>query len=311
MSPAVLVVGSINMDLVVRVLRFPLPGETIGGDEFLTSPGGKGANQAVAARRLGADVQMIGKVGNDAYGSHLRESLRAEGIEVKAVEMIEGEPSGVALIVVDRSGQNSIVVASGANRRLSPADLTANIDSFRWADVVLFQLECPLETVCQGIKLAHASGPLVILNPAPAQSLPADIWPLVDFLVPNESEAALLTGGLGDRLGVEKAAEEFLQRGVRQVIISLGERGAYFASAKERFTQPAFPVLSVDSTAAGDAFVGALAVAFASGWSIQRSLPFAAASGAITVTRRGAQSSLPSRQEVEGLLLQTAGAKRG
>jgi ribokinase len=293
------------------VLRFPLPGETIVGDDFLTSPGGKGANQAVAARRLGADVRMIGKVGNDAYGARLRQNLQAEGIEVQSVEMIEGEPSGVAVIVVDRSGQNSIVVASGANRRLSPADLVVNGDSFRWADVVLFQLESPLETVCQGIRLAHAGDSLVILNPAPAQSLPPDIWPLVDFLVLNESEAALLTGGLGDRLGVEQAAEEFLQRGVRQVIISLGERGAYFASAKERFTQPAFPVISVDSTAAGDAFVSALAVAFASGWAVQRSLPFAAASGALTVTRMGAQSSLPTRQEVEDFLLQMTGAQHG
>lgn len=302
MTPRVLVVGSINMDLVIRAPRFPQPGETVIGEEFGTFPGGKGANQAVAARRLGAEVRMIGKVGNDSFGLKLREGLAQEGVDVSGVSISDNQSTGVALIVVDQNGQNSIVVSSGANMSLSPQDLGEHEEDFSWARVVLFQLESPLETVLEGIKLAREKGAYVILNPAPARSLPQEIWKEVDLLVPNETEAAILANNSLQSLDPEKAAREFIRKGVKEVIVSLGEKGCLYASSHKVISRPAFNVQAVDSTGAGDAFVGALSVGMALGWKMEKSIAFASASGALAVTKKGAQSSLPLREEVEEFL---------
>lgn len=302
MIPKVLVVGSINMDLVIRAPRFPQPGETVIGEEFGTFPGGKGANQAVAARRLGAEVRMIGKVGNDSFGLKLREGLALEGVDVSGVSISKDRSTGVALIVVDQSGQNSIVVSSGANMSLSPHDLEEHEEGFAWARVVLFQLESPLETVLEGIKLAREKGAYVILNPAPARSLPQEIWKEVDLLVPNKTEAAILANDSLQSLDPERTAREFINKGVKEVIVSLGEKGCLYVSSHKVISHPAFNVQAVDSTAAGDAFVGALSVGTALGWEIEKSIVFASASGALAVTKKGAQSSLPSRKEVEEFL---------
>jgi ribokinase len=302
MTPKVLVVGSINMDLVIRAQRFPQPGETIIGEEFRTFPGGKGANQAVAARRLGAEVRMIGKVGNDPFGLKLREGLAEERVDVSGVSISDSQSTGVALIVVDKNGQNSIVVSSGANMSLSPEDILENEGAFSWARAVLFQLESPLETVLKGIRLAREKGAYVILNPAPARSLPQEIWKNVDLLVPNETEAAILANDSPEFLDPERAAQEFLKKGVKEIIVSLGEKGCLYASSQKTISHPAFKVKAVDSTAAGDAFVGALSVGMAFGWQMEKIIAFASASGALAVTKKGAQSSLPLREEVEEFL---------
>ncbi len=307
MTPRVLVVGSINMDLVIMAPRFPQPGETVIGEEFNTFPGGKGANQAVAARRLGAEVRMIGMVGNDLFGSKLREGLARDGVDVSGISISRSQSTGVALIVVDRNGQNSIVVSSGANMSLLPEDLLKREEDFSWARVVLFQLESPLDTVLEGIKLARRKGAFVVLNPAPARSLPPEIWDEVDLLVPNETEAAMLSDNSTQFFEPEKAARQFIKNGVKEVIISLGEKGSFYASLKKEFFHPAFKVQAVDSTAAGDAFVGALSVGIASGWEIEKSIRFASASGAIAVTKKGAQSSLPYKEEVEEFLRERGG----
>jgi len=302
MTPRVLVVGSINMDLVIRAPRFPLPGETIIGKEFGTFPGGKGANQAVAARRLGAEVRMIGKVGEDQFGVTLRQILKGEGVETDGVFISSDYSTGVALIVVDKNGQNSIVVSSGANMDLKPEDLKRREEDFSWGRVALFQLESPVESVLEGIRMAKERGAYVILNPAPARPLPQEIWRKVDLLVPNETEAALLVNDSPDSLDPLKAAREFIDKGVKEVIVSLGENGCLYASSQRTMSHPAFKVQAVDSTAAGDAFVGALSVGMAFGWEMEKIVAFASASGALTVTRKGAQSSLPMREEVEEFL---------
>lgn len=302
MSNRILVVGSINMDLVIRAPRIPVSGETLIGGEFHTFPGGKGANQAVAARRLGAEVRMLGKVGNDSFGNALLNNLTLEKVDISGVISVAGLSTGVAFIIVDATSQNCIVVSPGANMDLSPKDLHRFIDYFSWAEVVVFQLESPMETVLEGVKIAKDKGTKVILNPAPARELPSEIWKMIDVFVPNEIEAAILTTGLGSDLRVEEASREFLSKGVKEVVISLGERGCFYSSKEESFFVPAFQVDAVDSTAAGDAFVGALAIGLASGWDSKRRLLFASASGALACTRKGAQSSLPFREEVENFL---------
>lgn len=298
----ILVVGSINMDLVIRAPHIPLTGETLIGEEFLTFPGGKGANQAVAARRLGGEVRMVGKVGKDSFGKALLKNMASEKVDVSGVASVTGVSTGVALIIVDTKGQNCIVVSSGANMSLKPEDLQRFRDYFSWAEVAVFQLESPIETVLEGVKMAKNKGIKVILNPAPARTLPLEIWKMIDIFVPNEIEAATLSYGLGSNLKIEEASREFLSKGVKEVIISLGEKGCYYDSGKESFFLPAFQVDAIDSTAAGDAFVGALAVGLASGWDTQRRLLFASASGALACTRKGAQSSLPRKEEVESFL---------
>jgi ribokinase len=303
MTARVTVVGSLNMDLVARAPRIPQPGETIIGGDFHTVPGGKGANQAVAAARLGAQVSMVGRVGRDAFANPLLDNLAAAGVDHAFVIPDPEAATGVALIVVDDTGQNSIVVASGANMRLSPADVDGAEAAIAGADALLLQLESPLETVTRAAEVARAHGVRVILNPAPARSLPAALLSLVDVLIPNESETALLTGlPVGDQAEAEAAAAALRGMGVGTVILTLGERGALLAQAGAAELVPAFEVTPVDTTAAGDAFVGGFAVALAEGQTLAEAVRWGNAAGALATTKLGAQPSLPTGQDLEVLL---------
>jgi ribokinase len=303
MAAYVTVIGSLNMDLVIRAPRIPQPGETIIGSQFRNVPGGKGANQAVAAARLGAQVSMVGRVGRDGFGEVLLENLASDGIDHTHVTRDPEAASGVALIVVDDAGQNSIVVASGANGRLSPDDVEAARAAIAGADVVLMQLESPLETVSRAAEIARAHGVPVVLNPAPARPLPSPLLSLVDVLIPNESETALLAGmPVDDQAQAEAAAAALLELGVGTVILTLGERGALLARTSGATHVPAFQVHPVDTTAAGDAFVGAFAVGLAKGKPLEEAVRWGNAAGALATTQMGAQPSLPTRGALEGLL---------
>ncbi|MBK8986656.1 MAG: ribokinase [Chloroflexi bacterium] len=303
-QPHIVVVGSLNMDLVVQVPTIPAPGETVLGDNFATIPGGKGANQAVAAARLGAKVSLIGRVGADAFGAQLLAAARAEGIDVTHVGVDETAASGIAMITVDAAGQNSIAVASGANYRLTAVHVHRAWEQLDRVDLLVMPLETPLETIETAVMLAQQSGVKVILNPAPARPLPAHILAGVDVLVPNESETALLTGlpvTTGDE--TRQAARCLLDLGVGSVVLTLGSRGALvLAGGNGEFTAVApYPVNAVDTTAAGDAFVAGLAVGLGEGRSLPAAAQFANAVGALAVTKQGAQPAMPTRAEVETL----------
>lgn len=304
---AIVVTGSLNMDFVVQVERLPAPGETARGANFQTIPGGKGANQACAAARLarGNPVLMIGRVGYDAFADHLRASLAAAGADTSRIHGCRSAPTGVALIWVDRAGQNSIVIAPGANHELTPADMETERQAFVSAACALFQLETPLETVAAGLRLARRGGALSILDPAPAQPLAAELLAQVDLLTPNETEACLLAGREPSRIWLDEApalAEELRRRGPRAAVLKLGDQGCYYSGPEGAWHAPAFRVEPVDSTAAGDTFNGALAVALAEGKPVPEALRFANAAAALSVTRLGAQASIPSREEVDQFL---------
>jgi ribokinase len=307
-QPAVVVVGSLNMDFVVRVRHLPGPGQTVLGTDFRLVPGGKGANQACAAGRLSGGrvpVRMAGRVGDDVFAGQLKGSLAAAGVDVSAVEAAADAPTGVALIWVDDAGQNSIVVASGANHRFPPAETARLEGAFRGAAFVLFQLETPLDTVAAALKLARGAGARTMLDPAPAQPLPSEMLGLVDILTPNESEALILLGRPPGRVTFEDApqlAASLRALGPNAVVLKLGDRGCYYDSESGRGHAEAFPVEACDSTAAGDIFNGAMAVALAEGRPFEAALRFANAAAAISVTRPGAQPSVPARGEVEALL---------
>ena len=298
----IVVVGSINMDLVASAHHIPAPGETILGTGFETHPGGKGANQAVAIGRLGYPVQMIGLLGSDDYGKHLREGLNSAGVDTSGVGTLPGS-SGIALITVASTGENSIVVASGANMQVLPAYLDAHADLIRNAGLVLSQLEIPLESVLHLAQLcAEAKVPL-ILDPAPAQNIPQEIFPLVAWLTPNETEASYYLDGKSLSPAAAAAAAAFFAKGVQGVILKQGSQGSYLAtSAGETSAIPPFPVKAVDSTGAGDCFNGAFATALMLGNSPIESARFASAASAISVTRAGAQASMPTMAEVRSLL---------
>ncbi|HOA23984.1 MAG TPA: ribokinase [Aggregatilineales bacterium] len=305
MPAHVVVVGSLNMDLVVRAPRIPAPGETLLGGEFHTVPGGKGANQAVAAARLGARVSMVGRLGADDFATQLLANLEADGIDHSAVIQDASTTTGVALIVVADDGQNSIVVASGANMQVTPGDVDAAAETIAAADVLLLQLEIPLDAVQRAAEIAHEHGVPVVLNPAPARDLPADLLSRVDVLIPNESETALLTGLPVDTgAELEAAARALLDRGISTAILTLGARGAMLATGSEVEIIPTFKVQPVDTTAAGDAFVAGFSVALAEGKPVAEAVRWGNAAGALAVTRMGAQTSLPRRAELEQLLLQ-------
>jgi ribokinase len=308
MKPPVVVVGSLNMDFVARTKQLPAPGETVLGYGFEMIPGGKGANQAVAAGKLGAAsvaVKMIGRVGLDIFADHLKASLAGAGVDVSAVHASRSSPTGVALIAVDARGQNQIVVASGANDDLAPGDVEAMRRVLRGAAVALFQLENPLETVAAALAVAREEGATTILDPAPAQPLSRELLGNVDILTPNEAEAFMLLGRPPDRIGIEDApavAAAIALLGCRRVILKLGDRGCWFHGAGEGIFAPAFQVDAKDATAAGDTFNAALAVALAEGSPMPHALRFANAAAAISVTRAGAQASAPARAEVDTLL---------
>ncbi|GAB4473215.1 MAG: ribokinase [Anaerolineae bacterium] len=301
MTGHIVVVGSLNMDLVVRVPRHPRPGETIIGGEFQTFPGGKGANQAVAAARAGSEVVMIGCVGDDAFGANLLQTLARDGVNTTYVRRDAQAPSGVALITVDADGQNAIVVASGANARLSPEDVERAQDAFTGAGALLLQLESPLETVQRAIELANARSVPVILNPAPARTLDAALFATVDYLIPNEHELFLLAD-IEAAEGIDTAAARLRERGARYVIVTLGGDGAAVFGMGQKIVVPPHRVSVVDTTAAGDAFVGAFGVALSELKDVEDAVRWANAAGALAVTRAGAQPSLPHRDEILQLL---------
>jgi ribokinase len=295
------------MDLVVRAPHMPIPGETVIGSDFRTIAGGKGANQAVAAARLGAEVTMIGRVGDDDFGRAQLRNLGELGIDTTYVIVDPEAATGIALITLDASGQNSIVLVPGANMRLTKEDINAAQGAIIQSDVLVLQLESPLEVVTYAIDIVggvsdtdKAEEVKVILNPAPARPIPKETLARLDYLIPNESETALLTGiEVVDINSAKEAAEHLRDEGVGTVILTLGARGAFLASAEESVHVPGYKVEVVDTTAAGDAFVGGLAVALAQGQRLAGAVRYANAAGALAVTRLGAQPSLPTRQEVE------------
>ncbi|WP_434606631.1 ribokinase [Pseudomonas sp. D2-30] len=300
MPAKVVVIGSLNMDLVTRAPRLPRGGETLIGESFSTIPGGKGANQAVAAARLGAQVSMVGCVGNDAYGQQLRGALLAEGIDCQAVSVVEGS-SGVALIVVDDNSQNAIVIVAGANGELTPGVLDSFDAVLQGADVIICQLEVPDATVGHALKRGHELGKIVILNPAPAShALPGDWYAYVDYLIPNESEAMVLSGLAVDSLETaEAAATQLLAAGAGKVIVTLGAQGLLFANGASFEHFPAPRVKAVDTTAAGDTFVGGFAAALANSKDEVEAIRFGQVAAALSVTRAGAQPSIPALSEVQ------------
>ncbi|MGA7522498.1 MAG: ribokinase [Acidobacteriaceae bacterium] len=306
MRESIVVVGSVNLDLVCVGKRIPAPGETVWGNRFQTFHGGKGANQAVAVARLGYPVSMVAKVGDDDFGSRLRQGLRAAHVNVRAVSTAKATASGVALITVDNRGQNSITIIPGANGELRPADLEKSLPSLRSAGMILTQLEVPMETVEYLGSLAARLKVPMMLDPAPARSIPRKILRSVTYLTPNETETCTLCGIAPAHLTqatVAGCAEKLQREGAANVIIKMGKDGAFIASADGlRKKVPAFKVKAVDSTAAGDAFNGAFAVALMRGFSLEDAVRFAAAAGAMSATRAGAQTSMPASEEVARLL---------
>lgn len=304
-TPRLTVAGSANMDMVVRVERIPIPGETTLGGAFTTVPGGKGANQAVAAARLGGHVHFLARVGQDAFGDALVAALAEAGVTTAAVGRDETEPTGVALIGVDAHGQNAIIVAPGANYRLSPQDVDAAKEIIASSDFLVLQLEISLETVLHAVQLAKQVGTRVILNPAPVRHtnpLPDALLHQIDLLVPNEHEAVALLGFAfveGHDLG--DVARQLQAKTGGTVVVTLGGEGSLVATADGVEAVPALPVTPVDTTAAGDCFTGGLAVALAEGQSLMDAVQFASRAAAVSVTRRGAQPSLPIRADVDAI----------
>jgi ribokinase len=303
--PRIVVIGSINMDLVVRAERLPKPGETVRGREFQTIPGGKGANQAVAAARLGAETHMVGRVGYDEFGRRLRQSLADNGVHVEYVTSDREHPNGVAVILVQESGENSIVVAAGANAAVSMDDLKATASVIQAADAVLLQLEIPLETVATALQMAGAAKVRSILDAGPAADVPEDLKRAADVISPNMVEAeALLGHAVSSALD---AARELVGRGAPACVVKAGAQGCAWVSPQGAEHIAAIAVKAVDTTAAGDAFTAALAVALAEGKSLPEAARWANFAGALAVTRFGAQPSMPPRRELEQFISSRTG----
>jgi ribokinase len=299
---AVVVFGSINMDMVTRSPRLPRPGETLTGHAFTTAPGGKGANQAVACARLGIPTRMVGRIGQDVFGQALRDGLASYSIDVGAVTVTPGA-SGVAAVSVDDAGENTIVVVPGANGAVGSDDLTRLDAALAGARVLLLQLEVPLEAVVAAARLARTRGVTVMLDPAPARELPPELYALADIITPNETEAAALVGGSleGDQ-AVQHAAQMLHKRTGGTVIIKLGAGGAFLLDAAGGRFAPSFPVIAVDTVAAGDAFNGGLAAGLCEGLPLGDALRWGLAAGALAVTKPGAQEAMPNRNELVALL---------
>lgn len=303
MGNRIVVVGSSNTDMIVKLGHLPKPGETVSGGAFSTAAGGKGANQAVAAARAGAEVGFVARVGDDSFGEQAIAGFVGDGIDVTHVTRDSASPSGVALIFVDEKGENCIAVAPGANAAVTPEDVDAAKELITGADVLVMQLETPIESVERAAGLAREHGVRVILNPAPARPLSDEILANVSILTPNESEAELLTGiQVGDDAAAKEAAKALVARGVETVILTLGARGAYVFESGSGELVPGFEVQAVDTTAAGDVFNGSLAVGLSEGKLLTEAVRFANAAAALSVTKLGAQPSAPSRSEIETFL---------
>jgi ribokinase len=299
MKPKIFVIGSSNTDMVIKSEKLPAPGETVIGGVFLMNAGGKGANQAVAVAKLGAEVVFVSKVGNDIFGKQALEGFQNLGINTDFVFIDNENPSGVALILVDGHGENSISVASGANANLQISEVQKAINQVKKGDLVLLQLEIPLATVTEAIKKCAEKGAKVILNPAPAQKLDESVFEFISLITPNETEAELLTGiKVIDLVSAELAAKAFHKKGISEVIITLGSKGAFFSNETKQVLIPSPKVEAIDSTAAGDIFNGALCLAISEGQAIEDAISFACKAASISVTRMGAQASAPTREEV-------------
>jgi ribokinase len=303
MSARIVVVGSANVDMVVKAERIPRPGETVLGGDFTLTAGGKGANQAVASARMGGQVTFIGRVGGDDFGANARKQLAAEGIDVTYLTPDPKAAHGIALILVDSLGENAIAVAPGANARVTAEDVERAESAIAACDVVLLQLEVPLPAVARAIGLGKKHGKTVLLNPAPSRALPDALLSQVDILTPNETEAEMLLGGGEAGLGgVANTAEELLRRGVGLVVVTMGREGVFVVQPDSQYHLPGRKVQAVDTTAAGDAFSGALAVGLAEKRELREALRRAVAASALSVTKMGAQASLPTLAEVEAFL---------
>lgn len=298
-KPKIVVIGSCNTDMVVKASRLPIPGETILGGSFYMNPGGKGANQAIAATRLGAEVTFISKIGYDLFGLQALEIYKSERINTEYIFTDPKKPSGVALISVDSFGENCIIVASGANQSLTPEDIDKAKDKIREADTILMQLEIPMITVEYAISLAHEYGKRVILNPAPASSLTNELLRKTNVILPNRIEAEMLSGiKVTNQKSAHRAVQAISSKGIENVVITLGKEGAYVKEKNNYIMIPAKEVESIDTTGAGDVFSGALSVSLSEGHSLMEAVEFANAAAAIAVTRIGAQSAIPYRTEV-------------
>jgi ribokinase len=300
----IIVFGSINMDLVTRTPRLPIAGETLQGYEFFTAPGGKGANQAVAAARLGISTQIVGRLGDDDFGRQLLAGLQGADVQTDGILVDESASSGVAVIAVDDAGENNIIIVAGANGCVNQQDVERLTDLLPGAAALLLQFEVPLPAVLAAAQAARQAGVLVILDPAPAkENIPPELYPLIDIITPNEIEASQLVGfPVEGQEAAAKASAELRQRGVGTVIVKLGAQGVFCAAGAETFFVPAFSVRAVDTVAAGDAFNGGLAAALADGRSLRDAVVWGAAAGAISATKAGAQPSLPDRKTFDAFL---------
>jgi ribokinase len=303
MKKKLVVLGSVNADHVLSVPRFPKPGETLTGSEYHIAYGGKGANQAVAAGRAGADIAFIACIGDDDIGARMKTQFAEDGIDTQAVMPVGGSPTGVAMILVSADGENSIAISAGANAELTPDRLQPHESLIADADVLLMQLESPIPTVIAAAHTARQSGTRVILNPAPAQVLPAELLQLVDVITPNETEAEMLTGiSVQTEADAQRAANKLHTYGIGTVLITLGAKGVWLSEQGQGELLPGFRVQAVDTTAAGDTFNGAWVTAELDGLPTRQAIRFAHAAAAISVTRAGAQPSIPWKAEVDAFL---------
>ena len=293
------VIGSLNMDLVVNVDTMPKPGQTIIGSNFKEVPGGKGANQAVAMARLNGNVSMIGKVGEDGFGQTLINSLKNDKVDTTYIQTSKGA-TGVALITVDKNAQNSIVVSPGANFEVKEDDIDNNIEAIKNSDIVVLQLETPLNTIKYALNKAKELYKYTILNPAPAVKLDDEIIKNVDLLTPNETELEIISGvSIETEEDIQKAAQIMIEKGVKELIVTLGSKGSLYINKEKSMFKKAYKVEAVDTTAAGDSYTGALAVALSQDKNIEDAMDFASKVGALSVLKEGAQSSLPTLEDVK------------
>ena len=302
-TPTIVALGSVNMDLVATMQRIPEQGETLMGDAFFTAPGGKGANQAVAAAKLGAQVRMVGRVGADAFGKTLLDGLKANGIDTRHIGIDPDNPTGIAMILIDAAGDNRIVAMYGANMACGAPELAAAKRAMNGAHALMLQLETPPDISLAAAQYARSHGLRVIWDPAPAALLPPDAFAAAHILTPNRSEAEALTGiPVTDARSASAAADALLAKGIDIAVVKLDEQGAFAATPTQRCYAPPFPVDAIDTVAAGDAFGAALAVALSEGNPLAAALTFASAAGALATTKPGAQDAMPSRQEVDALI---------